>query len=316
LTTPNQVDPRWLTLGSELNQNISCLTDGSCPKAISAGVTVPYAGFNSSIAQAVRPFPQYVAVYNEYELAGFSTYNALQVKLEKRFSQDFNFLVSYTAAKTLDAAGSQLAAYFSAGAQDSFNRNAEKSISENDIPQSLVVSYTYDLPLGKGKRFAQSGVASKVLGGWTFTGIQTYQSGYPLWLRVNPTLPLFNSRLRPNAVVGVSKVNSTSDFDPNRDTYLNPAAFELPADFTFGNASRTYGDMRGFAYLNEDFSIIKRTYFGETRNIEFRTDLFNAFNRVWFGSNITSNFSAGNYGKVSGQANNPRLIQFSLRINF
>jgi hypothetical protein len=114
----------------------------------------------------------------------------------------------------------------------------------------------------------------------------------------------------------VPKVNSTSNFDPNRDTYLNPAAWTLPAPFAFGNASRTYGDMRGFAYFNEDFSIIKRTYFGETRNVEFRTDFFNAFNRVWFGSNITSNFSSGNFGKVSGQGNNPRLIQFALKINF
>ncbi|PYV42916.1 MAG: hypothetical protein DMG06_12475, partial [Acidobacteria bacterium] len=317
VTTPDQVDPRWLSLGSELNANVTCLSDGTCPNSIAAGVKIPYAGFNSSIAQALRPFPQYVAVYNEYELAGFSTYNALQVKFEKRFSKDFNFLVSYTAAKTLDAAGSQLAAYFSAGAQDAFNRKAEKSISENDIPQSLVLSYTYDLPFGKGKRFVnQGGMTDKLLGGWTFSGIQTYQSGYPLWLRVNNTLPLFNARLRPNAVVGQTKVNSTSNFDPNRDAYLNPSAWALPAPFAFGNASRTYPDMRGFPFLNEDFSIIKRTYFGEVRNVEFRADLFNAFNRVWFGSNITSNFSSGNFGQVSGQANNPRLIQFALRVNF
>ena len=317
LTTPNQVDPKWLALGGELNANISCLSDGSCPNARAAGVKLPYAGFTSSVAQALRPFPQYVAVYNEYELAGFSTYNALQVKLEKRFSADFNILVSYSASKSLDAAGSQLAAYFSAGAQDSFNRKAEKSVSENDIPQNLVLSYTYDLPVGPGKKYAnQGGAVGKVLGGWTFSGIQAYQSGIPLWLRVNNTLPISNSRLRPNAVLGASKVNSNSNFDPNRDTYLNPGAWQLPAAFTFGNASRTYGDMRGFAYYDEAFSIIKRTYFHESKNVEFRADFFNAFNRVWFGSNITSNFSSGDFGKVSGQANPPRQIQFALRVNF
>ena len=113
-------------------------------------------------------------VFNEYELAGFSTYNAFQVKLEKRFANDFNFLVSYTVAKTMDSSGSQLAAYFSAGAQDSFNRKAEKSVSDNDIPQSLVFSYNYELPFGPGKKFAtKGGVAGKFTGGWSFSGIQT-----------------------------------------------------------------------------------------------------------------------------------------------
>ncbi|MFN8006182.1 MAG: hypothetical protein U0V70_03990 [Terriglobia bacterium] len=256
-------------------------------------------------------------VYNEYELAGNSTYNAMQLKLEKRFAKDFNFLVSYTVAKTLDAAGSQLAAYFSAGAQDAFNRKAEKSISENDIPQSLVFSYTYELPFGPGKKFlTKGGAAGKFTGGWSFSGIQTYQSGYPLWLRTNNALPIFNSRLRPNAVAGANKVNSFSDFDPNRDTYLNAGAFENPAPFTFGNASRTYPDMRGFAYYNEDFSIMKKTYIGDVKYFEFRMDLFNAFNRTWFGNNITSNRGSGDYGKVNGQANNPRLIQFALRFTF
>ena len=74
--------------------------------------------------------------------------------------------------------------------------------------------------------------------------------------------------------------------------------------------------MRGFAYYNEDFSIIKRTPFSESGFVEFRMDMFNAFNRVWFGNNFTGNWSSGNYGKVSGQANNPRLIQFALRVSF
>ncbi len=317
VTVPDQVNPSWLYLGSELSANISCLSDGKCPNAAAAGVKSPYPGFNSSIAQALRPYPQYAGVNNVYELAGFSTYNALQVKLEKRFANDFNFLVSYTAAKTMDLAGSQFAAYFSAGAQDSFNRLAEKSVSENDIPQSLVFSYNYELPFGPGKKFAtKGGVAGKFTGGWSFSGIQTYQSGYPLWLRVNNTLPIFNARLRPNANGSVNKVNSTSNFDPNRDQYLNPAAFSGPAPFAFGNAARTYTDMRGFAYYNEDFSIIKRTPFSEAGYVEFRMDMFNAFNRVWFGSNVTSNWSSGNYGKVSGQANGPRLIQFALRVSF
>jgi len=326
LTTPNQVDPKWLSLGAELNQPISCLTGGSCPKAVAAGVQNPYPGFSASVAQALRPYPQYNSVYNDFEDIGLSTYHALQVKFEKRFSQDFNFLVAYTLSKAIDNSGSQLAAFFSAGAQDQFNRRAEKSISDNYIPQNLVFNYTYELPFGPGKRFGKHGGAvGKVIGGWEFTAIHEYQSGGPVLsgfggnLQVNDTLPIFNQILRPNLVLGQKKLGTWSGkFDPAKDTYLNPNAFSVPAPYTFGNAARNYSDMRGFAYLNEDFSIIKRTYIDEVRNLEFRMDLFNPFNRTVFQtSSINNNLSSlASYGKVGAQGNLPREIQFALRLHF
>jgi outer membrane receptor protein involved in Fe transport len=322
LTNPNQVDPRWLSLGSELQQNISCLTNNGCPNAIGAGVSLPYPGFSGSVAQALRPFPQYNNVFNDFENIGNSTYHAFQAKIEKRFSQNLNFLVAYTASKSIDAAGSQLAAFFSTGAQDQFNRRAEKAVSDNYIPHSLVFNYTYELPLGPGKRYGpKTGVAGKIIGGWQVSGIHEYQSGglvnsaFGGSLQVPNTLPLFNYVLRPNAVPGQSKKGSWSgSFDPESDTFLNPAAFSVPAPFTFGNAARNYSDMRGFAYLNEDISILKRTYIDETKNIEFRVDIFNPLNRVVF-----ANYAIGNivgqpsYGKVGAQSNLPREIQFGLR---
>jgi hypothetical protein len=326
LTTPNQVDPKWLSLGNELTQNITCLTGGACPNAVAAGVKLPYAGFSGSVAQALRPYPQYNTVYNDFENIGNSTYHALQVKVEKRFSQDFNFLVAYTYSKAIDSAGSQLAAFFSTGAQDTFNRRAEKAVSDNWIPHSLVFDYTYELPFGPSKRYANKGGAvGKLTGGWEFAGIHEYQSGGPVIspfggsLLVANTLPLFNQALRPNVVPGQSKKASWSGkFDPATDVYLNPKAFSIPAPLTFGNAARNYSDMRGFAYLNEDISIIKRTYFGEYRNLEFRADFFNPFNRHVFASysigNNPSNLAA--YGKVGGQSNLPREIQFALRLHF
>jgi hypothetical protein len=322
LTNPNQVDPRWLSLGSELQQNISCLTTNGCPNAIAAGVSLPYQGFSGSVAQALRPFPQYNSVFNDFENIGNSTYHAFQMKIEKRFSQNLQFLVAYTASKSIDAAGSQLAAFFSTGAQDQFNRRVEKAVSDNYIPQSLVINYTYEFPVGPGKKYGpQSGVGGKIVGGWQISGIHEYQSGglvnsaFGGSLQVPNTLPLFNYVLRPNVVPGQSRKGSWSgNFDPATDTFLNPGAFSVPAPYTFGDAARNYSDMRGFAYLNEDISIMKRTYIDETKNVEFRVDIFNPFNRVVF-----ANYAIGNivgqpsYGKVGGQSNLPREIQFGLR---
>ena len=322
LTNPNQVNPQWLSLGNELQQDISCLTNNGCPSAIAAGVTLPYQGFSGSVAQALRPYPQYNSIFNDFENIGNSTYHAFQLKVEKRFSHNFNFLVAYTLSKSIDAAGSQLAAFFSTGAQDQFNRQVEKAVSDNYIPQTLVLSYTYEFPFGPKRQYGpQTGVAGKIIGGWQVSGIHEYQSGglvnsaFGGSLQAPNTLPLFNYMLRPNAVPGQPKKSSWSgNFDPATDTFLNPAAFSIPAPFTFGNAARNYSDMRGFAYLNEDISILKSTYINETIHVDFRVDIFNPFNRVVF-----ANYSIGNvvgqpsYGSVGAQSNLPREIQFGLR---
>lgn len=324
LLPTNQLPSQALSLGNLLFANINS------PEARAAGIAIPYPGFNGSVAQALRPFPQYTNITRPYENSGNSIYHAFQLKLDKRFSQGLAFLVSYTASKTLTDTESQLAVPFSVQAQDKFNRSAEKSISQNDYPHNLVMSYSYELPFGPGKRFAnQGGVAGKLLGGWRVNGIQQYQSGAPLRVVLNNPLPgIGGDFLRPNVVPGVQKRSNVSagDFDPARDRYINPAAFSIPAPFTLGNAPRWFSDLRKFAYLNEDFSIIKRTTVNERINVEFRADFINAFNRVVFGSDVGGNqFAAiananlsdpATFGRVSSQTNLPRTIQFGLKVNY
>ena len=98
----NQVDPKWLSLGPQLLDPVSCLADGSCPQAIAAGVKIPYAGFTGLINQAVRPYPQYLGI-NSNNLAedAFTTYESLQITAQRRFSQGLQFLVSYTGSKQI-----------------------------------------------------------------------------------------------------------------------------------------------------------------------------------------------------------------------
>src|SRR5262249_52699125 len=159
-----------------------------------------------------------------------------------------------------------------------------------------------------GKRYLTSGVASKVAGGWTVSGIHTYASGLPLSLSVVNTLPIFNGLLRPNAAAGVSQRGAVGSggFDPGRDRWINPAAFGAPLPFAFGNTS-PYINLRGPASLSESLAILKDTALREKMTLQFRTEFSNPMNRVVFSSPVT-NLSDPAFGQIQSQANNPRNI--------
>jgi hypothetical protein len=128
---------------------------------------------------------------------------------------------------------------------------------------------------------------------------------------------LFNSRNLPNVVPGVSPfATSRSDFDPARDVLLNRAAFTEPAPFTFGNAASVLPNARNFNLFNEDFGLMKRTFITESKFLEFRFEMFNAFTRVRFGGPATNLSDPFNFGKVTSQANPPRTAQGALKFIF
>ena len=131
------------------------------------------------------------------------------------------------------------------------------------------------------------------------------------------SLPLFNAGNRPNVVPGVPEVAfKGGKFNPATNIYLNAAAFSQPGPFKLGNAPK-YLNVRGFAFYNENLSILKRTYINETMNVEFRCELFNPFNRTMYGGNINTNFNdTAGFGTVSAQENQPRQIQFGLKFNW
>src|SRR5262249_54564197 len=147
---------------------------------------------------------------------------------------------------------SALSGFFSTSARDNYNRKLEKGLAQFDVPARLVVAFNYELPIGPGKHVASgvTGAAAKVLGGWQFNGIMTYQSGVPIGVGVNNALPLFNSRNLPNMVPGVDPKMDTSNFDPAKNLYLNASAFALPAPFTYGNAPSIL-NVRVFPSYNE-----------------------------------------------------------------
>ncbi len=352
---PNQVDPKYLSLGADLNKNVTCLTDGSCPTAIAAGVKLPYPTFTGNINQALRPFPQYGNFNQEDnsftpDRTGNSTYHAMQAQLNKRFAQGLSFLVSYTVSKNItdaDSAGPGVSGFIGTNSfigQNSYDRRAEKAVSQLDTPQALVASFFYELPIGQGKQFLSNpGVASRVVSGWSVSGVLSYHSGNPnevygpcggntadqaLFAGGN-----FTGICRVNVIPGVRQTNPSSGFNPDTTPFFNPAAFSLPADFTFANEGRSLPHARNFTSKNEDFTIGKKTKIAERASVDFRASFFNAFNRHIFnspggfatpfgvpfqaagsGPNCPGPFACG-FGAVTSSSG-PRTIQFGLSITY
>jgi hypothetical protein len=320
LNNPNQVPAQYLSLGDLLNQPYSAT-------ATAAGVPLPYAGFTGSVAQALRPFPQFQNITDNTENEGHSHYNSLQVRAQKYFSNGLTFLVSYTYSQTITNAVDQFAT-FSSPPLNTGNLKAENRIlggaptAELPIyPRFLTAAGTYELPIGPGKRYLSgNGVMSRVVGGWSTSVIASYYAGEYLPISGGSQQPLFNGPARPNLVYGVNPIlHGPKNFNPATDLLLNQAAFSDPGQFALGDAPPILPNARGFPNYNENISILKNIKISEKAGtVQFRAEFFNAFNRVVFAEPDT-NYNdriTGTFGKVTGQLNTPRQIQFALRYDF
>jgi hypothetical protein len=307
----NQVDPKYLSLGTLLSEDIYSAD------ARAANIPIPYPGFQGSVAQALRPFPQYGFIHSNAQLTGNTRYDALQLSVQKYFSQGVSFLVNYVVSKTLDNTSNSFGA-FNPFPVNTYDRKVEKAVSVFDMPQDLTASGTYELNLGPGKKFLNhGGVIGKIVGGWQPSWILNYHSGTPISIVGGPPLPLFNGGNRPNALPGTPTIAFRGgSFDPATDIYLNAAAWSQPCAFCIGNGPRTQPSTRTFPFYNEDLALIKTTPIKETMSIEFRAEFFNAFNRVIFGGPDGNLNDVLGFGRIGGQADIPRQIQFGLKFNF
>lgn len=314
----NQVDVKYLSLGQTL------LADVNSDAARAAGIVAPYPGFRGSVNQALRPYPQFVGINNLYQPIGWNTYNSLQVRVQKRYSNGLSGLIAYTISKTFLSDGGASTGFGDSASGsiplDTKNYGLEKRLAGYDFPQNLILSWTYELPFGRGKRFlsgAHSAV-DHVLGGWVLNGIHTYRSGSLISVGGGVNIPLFNggSRITRLPNVPVRTDVSGSEFDPAIHQYLNINAFTNPAPYTFGYTHPVLGDVRTFRFLNEDISILKNFRLYESHTIQFRAEFFNLPNRVVFGGPSSSINAPASFGRIGGQANAPRSIQFALKYSF
>ena len=291
------------------------------PAAIAAGITAPYPSFATqqqrTAAQALRPYPQYNNISTgpqNGDKSGHSTYHAMVLKLDRRFSRDLTFQWSYVFSKLITDSDSYFANSETA-AQDHYNRRTEKSIGQFDQTHVIKFSTLYGLPFGKGQKWVTSGFLSHVIGGWRLAGILTYNSGFPIELQRNNPLPIFNGITRPTIATydGWRAPIAGDKFNPSVDRFLKPASSFGVQPQDFGNVTRHSPETRSFWGLNEDISLAKAFSITERIRIDLRGEAFNIFNRTIFGTGST-NLNSGSFGVVTSQVNSPRRLQVGLKL--
>ena len=260
-----------------------------------------------SRAQLLRPYPQYDTIHPLFSQGATSDYNSLQTTFSRRFSKGVAFEGSYTWAKVLDTGTSY---------QDSYDVLGSRGVSSVDYRHRLVFSGVYELPVGRGRRFGAhlSRLADASIGGWQVNGIANVQSGDPLGISATGTAALFSEASRANTNGG--NPNLDGDAHLRLDRWFDTSVFSQPAPYTLGNVSPLITNLRNHYTNNIDLSLFKQFQITEKVRLQFRTEAFNALNRVRFSSPNTNVNGGANFGKVTSQANSPRQLQFGLKAIF
>ncbi len=311
----NQLPDKYLSMGTALTQQVPNPFYGLVTNGILASPTV-------ARGQLLRPYPQFGSVLAQGTNAGSATFHSLQVKATKRFSSSV-ILASYTFSKCIgdsEAPNSASQDVQPGGGllSDNYNYRQDRSVCEFDSPQRFVLSYTIDLPFGKGKKFLDhGGIVDRVAGGWQFTGIYIAQSGNPLYLSTSTNLlaSAYVSYTRPNNNGTSAKLSGSAVSRLNE--WFNTSVFSNPAAFTYGSTGRLLSDVRNQGIDNVDAGFFKNNPFGHDGrfNLQFRAELFNILNRVQF-SYPGLAYGSAQFGIVSAQANASRQIQMALKLVF
>ena len=319
----NQVPDQYLSLGSRLSQ----LVPNPYYGLVASG---PLSQSQVQYAQLLRPFPQFDTLFDEGDPVGHSSYHSFQAQIKHRLGSSLLVTAAYTFSKAISNTEARLdtgSNATGAGFIDNYNRSLSRALVAYDAPQRLVLSFNYELPFGKGKRFLTNlGVMNRLVAGWQANGIFTAQSGTPLQLSTATNLT--GNLNAVTDVYGTFVVNATPDNNGHSaglsgspqsrlGEWFNTSLFSQPAPYTYGTTGRSLPDVRTQGINNLDFSLFKNNTFGpEGRfNLQFRAEAFNLANRVQFGA-PGNTFGNATFGVISTQANNPREIQLALRLNF
>ena len=253
---------------------------------------------------------------------GISSYNALQVDVNRRFASGFQLRGTYTFSKNLDdgsAWNTSVGTNAPGFVMFPLNPKLDYGPSTTDVPHLAVINGTYELPFGRGKAFGSglSGFRSKMASGWSLTSIVTLQSGFPFTPQLgfnpsnngdtrNPVRPSVNPAFTGNVILG----------SPNE--YFNPNAFIVPPTGTYGNLGRD--TLRGPDLTEMDLSVLKNTALSERLNLQFRAEFFNILNHANFATPNTVVYSSASTipnptaGVITSTETTSRQIQFGLKL--
>ena len=305
------------------------------PQVIAAGFKAPYAGFpmTLTLAQAIRPFPQFTSITSKWAPLGNTWYDGLQATLTKRFSHGLTGTMAFTYDKEQSLGAMDAVGWMPSLLNDVYNRGINKGISNESQPVVLTTGFSYETPA-----VTKSKVVRNVVRDWTIGGFLRYGSGLPI-----PS-PYANNNLNTlllrnvgtgtgtffNRVPGQSlylKDLNCHCIDPNKNLVLNPAAWLDPGPGQFGGQPY-YNDYRYERRPSESLSIGRIFRVKEAMSLEVRMEAFNVFNRTemnnpaasnplltptYSGGNVTSGFGYINPGSLYSP---PREGQLLMRLRF
>jgi hypothetical protein len=330
----NQVPLKYLPLGATLNSTLVNTTTGvesptvlSAVQAVFPGLlsTLPFPNFVGTVAQALKPYPQYTSLSDPWLDVGNSSYQGLQVSFNRRMSGGLTFMVNYTFSKEMDDL---------AGVRVPGEDSLEWSVGALDRKHVAQGTVVYRLPLGVGHRLnSDNPVLRSAISGWQISGIVQEASSAPISVAGSCTgYSIIDASCYPNytapgsvgSLAGVTWAGG-SPWQNGRPTtaaaatsthYLNGAAFVNPAAGTYGNAART-APLNLFAprTADTDLSVRKEIQIRELLKLSIQADAFNISNSVYFTA-PNATVGSASFGEYSGQANQPRKMQFSARLTF
>jgi hypothetical protein len=327
----NQLDPKYMALGT-------AALNATLPNPFLGNPAFAGTAFFSQATlqrrQLLRPYPQFQDIFARHVTEGKNRYNAAVIEWSKRVSHGIGGRVSYTYSVLKDNQFAESNFYVAApnttplnsfnyiAGSPYYNPNADWAYGVLDVPHRIIVAPVFELPFGQNRKWAKSGVADWVLGGWTVSAAMNFQSGFPLTPITSDNTNAFVGFNRPNltgTAVGTSGgyVDRLASPDHPGVTWVNPAGFAVPAASTFGTAPRTITDVRSATQRNVDASFIKSFRITGSKSAQLKIETLNLFNRV----NVrtlqgANNVSNANFGQTNTQAGFMRITQIMFRFNF
>ena len=293
-------NPIYLALGNALTQQVPNPFYGQIATGTLSAKTI-------TLKQSLEPYPQYTTITLHDQPFGDSIYHALVLKADKRFSHGFTVLGSYTFGKEIDDVGEHFSGRTSVS--DPYNLRQNRSVADYDVPQRLVVTYIWQLPLGPGQAHFHSGLLATIVGAWQANGIASFQRGMPIVITGPNTADISGLTSRANRISsGILASGQTAN------QWFNTAAFVSAAAFSLGSDSRTEPALRAPGIHNFDFSLMRNQSIREHYNVQFRAEAFNIFNSPQL-SAPDSTVTSPTFGRILAGTGN-RALQLGLRISF
>jgi hypothetical protein len=261
------------------------------PRQLSADVALGRVNVN-----AVRPYPGY-AFLRIWEFSSSSKYHSLQMLVHREFSQGLQFRAAYTFSKTTTNGCDSL--YCSP--TDSYNYRLTRGLAGQDGPHIFVVSYIWEIPAFRQSR----GIARTALGGWTLSGITSFQSGGPLNVGISPD--------RAGNSAGGQRPNITGPVSQARkvDNWFDTSIYALPDPGTYGTLGYNAAG-RAPGINNFDLGVHKNFAVKENLTLQFRAEWFNLFNHTQF-SGVGTTVGTATFGRVTS-ARDARVGQMALKL--